>query len=91
MPVCCAECGEKLNTRSIAGKKLDTCKTCQNAEIVSDYLRYMETRRAKHDAANKRAFDQCRELAAWLSVYRFGVEPYRQRGAAYINAWVKNV
>jgi len=84
----CAECDERTGTVYISDEGMDVCKTCYHAEIVSSYLRYMETRRAKDEACNQRAFDQCRELSAWLSLYRFGNKEIRKQAAAVINAWI---
>jgi len=84
----CAECGKRADTAYISDEGMDICKTCYHAGIASTYLQQMEKRRAKDEACNKRAFDQCRELSAWLSLYRFGNEEIRKRAAAVINAWV---
>ena len=84
----CAECGERSGTVYISDEGMDVCKTCYHAEIVSSYLRHMEKRRAKDEPYNKLAFNQCRELAAWLSLYHFGNKDSRKRAAATINAWV---
>jgi len=85
----CAECCKRIGTVFISDEGLDICKTCYHAGIASSYLRRMETRRKKDEPHNKRAYEQCRELAAWLSVYRFGVGHYQKRAAAYLDGWAK--
>ena len=82
----CAECGERAGTSYIF-ENLYICKTCYNAEILTSYLRRLEKRRAKDEPLNKRAYNQGRELSAWLSVYRFGNKESRKQVAAIINSW----
>jgi len=82
----CAECGEQIGKANIA-KGLFICKTCYNANILSSYLRRLEKRRKKDERLNKRAFDQGREISAWLSLYRFGNKESRKQAAMIINSW----
>ena len=62
-------------------------KTCINAFHLESYLLRMEERREKDEAQNKRAFDQAREMAGWLSLYRHGNAEYKKLAAKAINAW----
>jgi hypothetical protein len=48
----------------------------------------MEKSRKKHEPLNKQTYQQCRELSAWLSVYRFSSGEYKRQAAAIINAYV---
>ena len=86
MAILCAECGKRIRKAYISADGLEMCKTCCNAEALSLYVQRMEKRRLKDEPYNKLAYDQCSEIAAWLSVYRFGAEPYRKRAAAVIDA-----
>lgn len=62
-------------------------KTCKNAYVLESYLLRMEERRQKDEATNKRAFQQAREMAAWLSIYKYGNEATKRLAAKAINAW----
>ena len=84
----CFECGKKgASYLSVTGVEL--CQTCHYAELATRYLRRMEANRAKFEGHNKRAYANCRELSAWLSLYRFGNEHARSRAATYLIAWGK--
>jgi hypothetical protein len=65
-------------------------KTCYNIQVLLSYLQRIEKRRAKDECWNKQSFEQCRELSAWISLYRFGGNEIQKRAAAIINSWVKN-
>lgn len=84
----CTECGDPTKKFFISGEGADVCKACYNAGILSNYVQRMSKSRLDKEL-NKRAFDQCSEIAAWLSVYRFGNEAYRKRAARIINALVE--
>ena len=86
MSCLCDECGKKIKKVYISGDS-NICRTCYNAEILSKYLRRMENIREKYEQYNKLAYRQCRELSAWLSVYRFGNNEVRKEAARIINAW----
>lgn len=85
----CDMCGKmtKKYFTSYAGDILCS-KTCKNAYVLESYLLRMEERRQKDEATNKRAFQQAREMAAWLSVYKRGNSKARATAAKAINAWV---
>ena len=84
----CDMCGKmtKKYFTSYAGDILCS-KTCKNAYVLESYLLRMEERRQKDEATNKRAFQQAREMAAWLSIYKYGNEAAKRLAAKVINAW----
>jgi hypothetical protein len=84
----CDMCGKmtKKYFTSYAGDILCS-KTCKNAYVLESYLLRMEERRQKDEATNKRAFQQAREMAAWLSIYKYGNEAAKRLAAKAINAW----
>ena len=65
------------------------CRTCFNIGRAESYLDELERNRSRYEKLNKRSYDQTRELAAWLSVYRHGTEQYRERAEHYINTVVE--
>jgi hypothetical protein len=84
----CDMCGKmtKLYFTSYAGDILCS-KTCRNAYLLESYLLRMEERRAKDEANNQRAYQQAREMAGWLSMYKNGNTDIKQLAAKAINAW----
>lgn len=88
MAVCCAECGEQTRRVYVTDEGTDICETCYHAGIAADYVLQMDKKSAEYKSHNKKAYEDCSELNAWLSVYRFGAGPHRKRAAAVINAFV---
>lgn len=71
-PTRCSFCGNDVR------RYKNTCNgpVCYNADCIAaflaSYLDAMEQRRGKDKANNKIAFQQAREMSAWLSIYRHG-------------------
>jgi len=64
-------------------------KTCMNAYRLESYLLRMEERREKDEVNNKKAFQQARDMAGWLSLYKYGNDKYKKLAAKAINAWAR--
>jgi hypothetical protein len=47
----------------------------------------MEEQREKNEAQNKTAYEQAREMAGWLSLYKFGNKEIKKQAARAINSW----
>lgn len=62
-------------------------KTCMNAYRLESYLLRMEEHREKDESNNKTAYEQARNMSAWLSVYRHGNAESKKLAAVAINAW----
>ncbi len=62
-------------------------KTCMNAYRLESYLLRLEERREKDEDCNQRAFEQAREMAGWLSIYKYGNKEYKKLAAKAINSW----
>ena len=82
----CDMCG-KMTKKYFTSYAGDIRKTCKNAYVLESYLLRMEERRQKDEATNKRAFQQAREMAAWLSIYKYGNEAAKRLAAKAINVW----
>ena len=85
----CSACGEKAMKGKLNAEGQPLCRACFNVEVTLKYCRSMEKRRGREEQWNKSAFDQCRNLAAWISIYQFGAPEYRKRAAAIINSIVE--
>ena len=58
-----------------------------HAARLEAYLWRLERNRLRNEHHNKRAYQQAREMAAWLSVYKYGNADARGRAASVIQAW----
>lgn len=63
------------------------CDACTNAYRLESYLLTMEERREKDEQNNKKAYEQAREMAAWLSMYKYGNGDAKKLAAKFINTW----
>lgn len=82
--VICGKCGRPLQRKTkspVAGR----CRTCFNVWRAEIYFKQLERNRRKDEMLNQRSYDQARELAAWVSVYRYGTELYRVQAEKMIN------
>lgn len=88
MAVKCDVCGKMTNTYRIIYSGDAVCVgTCIHAFHLESYLLRLEDRRLRDEPQNKRAYQQAREMSAWLSVYKYGNKDASRRAAAVINAW----
>ena len=79
---------------SICGAAVYRYKNTRNGPVCYDinciiaflnaYLDSMEKRRGKDEALNQVAFQQARELSAWISVYRYGTGDDKKSAEAII-------
>ncbi len=83
----CSMCGKaaKKHITTSAGD-IVCSKTCMNVYRLELYLLQMEERRRKDEMLNRRAFEQAREMAGWLSIYKFGNAKARKFAAKVINS-----
>jgi|BioPla2DNA2_1021312.scaffolds.fasta_scaffold27065_6 hypothetical protein len=84
----CDMCGSMTNKyfTTYAGDILCS-KTCKNAYVLESYLLRMEERREKDEVNNKKAFQQARNMAGWLSLYKYGNAESKKLAAKAINSW----
>ena len=61
--------------------------TCLKAYRLESYLLTMEGRREKNKPDNQRAYQEAREMSAWLSLWKFGNKEQKKMAAIAINAW----
>lgn len=90
MAVKCDYCGRmaKKYKLSHAGD-IVCCQTCENARRLESYLLTLEESRERDEELNSTAYNQAREISAWLSVYRHGSEKSKKLASTIINAWAK--
>jgi ATP-dependent protease Clp ATPase subunit len=84
----CDICGKMAKKYFITSYGDIVCsKTCKNAYHLESYLLRLEERREKDEPNNKKAYEQARDMAAWLSLYRYGNTECKKVAAVAINAW----
>lgn len=83
----CDMCGKLSKKYSTIRGTIVCNKTCLNAYMLEGYLLRMEERREKEESLNQLAFEQAREMSAWLSVWRYGNSEQRKRAAKIINSF----
>lgn len=90
MAVKCDVCGKMTNKyfTTYAGDVVCS-KTCQTVYQLESYLLRMEERRQRDEAHNETAFDQARQMSAWLSLFKYGNVEQKKRAIVAINAWAK--
>lgn len=84
----CDICGKNTRKYSMVAGTIICCKTCLNAYLLESYLLQLEERREKDEANNQKAFQQAREMAAWLAVYRYGNARCKKLAAKAINSYM---
>lgn len=88
MAVKCDMCGKMSNKYVTTHTGDVVCsKTCMNAYRLESYLLTMEENRERNEENNPTAYGQAREMAAWLSVWKFGNAEQKKRASSAINAW----
>ena len=86
----CDICGSMAKKYFTASSGDTVCsKTCMNAYLLEKYLLSLEERREKDEELNKTAFNQAREMSAWLSIYRYGNKNSKKLATIAINAWAR--
>jgi hypothetical protein len=90
MAVKCGVCGKmtaKYHTTSYG----DTVcyGTCLVAYRLESYLLNLEERREKDGPLNERAYEQAREMSAYLSLYKYGNTEAKKTAAKAILAWAR--
>lgn len=56
----------------MAKRKKKSEKVSENIERIRLYLRRMEDRRNLDEIVNRRAYQDARDISAWLSLYEYG-------------------
>ena len=84
----CKQCGSSI-TRQTKAPKDGLCRICFNIWRAETYFEQLERNRRRHEKLNKRSYEQARDLSAWLSIYRYGAEQYKERAKHYINTIVE--
>ena len=88
MMIICPICEKRAREYRSMFPDISVCsRDCEAAEIARCYLERMSANRHRDREHNKMAYEQAEELAAWLSVYRFGIKKYRKRAAAVLNSF----
>jgi hypothetical protein len=86
----CDICGKITNKYTMRPSGDITCsKECIAAYYLIGYLERLEERRTKDEPNNRKAYEQAREMSAWLSLFRFGNKKYRQLAGLAIMTWYK--
>lgn len=85
----CDMCGKMFKT-GYRGFAVDLCSpACANAFHLKVYLDRLEECREKAEADNPIVYQEARELAGWLAIYRFGSEGNKKQAAKVIKAFVR--
>lgn len=58
-----------------------------NLKRLEVYLDRAEKNRVWHEPTNKRVYQEAREMAAWLSLYRHGSADAKDMASIIISAW----
>ena len=91
MSIMCVKCGNKAQRNYVSKSSNPYCKSCYYAELAGFYIDHLEKRRDRDESLNPKAYQQARELSAWLSVYNYGNNNVAKRQAAnYICSWMHN-
>lgn len=84
----CDVCGKMAKTYFTVSSGDRVCsKTCINALRLESYLLRMEKNRVRDEPLNKTAYEQARELSAYLSLFRNGNAESKKRAAIEINSF----
>lgn len=81
----CGKITKKYHT-TYAGD--DVCYgICLQVYRLESYLLRMEERREQDEANNQKAYQEAKEMSAWLSLWKYGNTEQRKRAAVAISAW----
>lgn len=90
MAVKCDMCGKMTNKYHTTSSGDTVCYgTCLAIYRLESYLLTMEERREHDEPNNLTAYQQARELSAWLSLWKFGNTEQKKSAEKVIRSWDK--
>ncbi len=84
----CDICGKMTNKyRTTYAGDVVCYGICLQVYRLESYLLRMEERRKRDLANNQKAYQEAREMSAWLTLWKYGNPEQRRQAAKVISAW----
>jgi len=89
MAVKCDMCGKMTNKYHTTSYGDSVCQgACLSAYRLESYLLTMEENKEKNEEHNKLAYQQAKEMAGWLSLFKHGNPDIRKRAGKVISSFM---